>query len=142
MCIRRNHLLLRRVPCVASKPCGRRCSQLWRPPRATSCGRPLPVGASHLAPTHKHTDVDSAQALQALQGLSRGEPVEDAPLARLLRRLFQRRGRKGRKRFRPFASFASFLGAQRLGSTYVKLGQFIAPTASAGRRCRCRKTSR
>ena len=87
--------------------------------------------------THTQTDVDSAQALQALQGLSRGEPVEDAPLARLLRRLFQRRGRKGRKCFRPFASF---LGAQRLGSTYVKLGQFIAPAASAGRRCRCRKT--
>jgi len=55
------------------------------------------------------TAVEAAQseelreALQALQGLSRGEPVEDAPLARLLRRLFQR-----------------------LGSTYVKLGQFIA----------------
>ncbi|CAE7462796.1 pld [Symbiodinium necroappetens] len=69
------------------------------------------------------TAVEAAQsdelreALQALQGLSRGEPVEDAPLARLLRRLFQR-----------------------LGSTYVKLGQFIAPAASAGRRCRCRKT--
>ncbi|CAE7200795.1 unnamed protein product [Symbiodinium natans] len=55
------------------------------------------------------TAVEAAQqnelqeALLALQGLARGERVEDAPLARLLRRLFQR-----------------------LGSTYVKLGQFIA----------------
>jgi len=38
-----------------------------------------------------------------MQGLARGDQVDDAPLARLLRKLFQR-----------------------LGSTYVKLGQFIA----------------
>eukprot|EP00933_Yihiella_yeosuensis_P042257 TRINITY_DN36801_c0_g1_i1.p1 TRINITY_DN36801_c0_g1~~TRINITY_DN36801_c0_g1_i1.p1 ORF type:complete len:563 (+),score=100.14 TRINITY_DN36801_c0_g1_i1:112-1800(+) len=41
--------------------------------------------------------------LRVLQGLARGEKVDDAPLARVLRKLFQR-----------------------LGSTYVKLGQFIA----------------
>ncbi|CAE8619323.1 unnamed protein product, partial [Polarella glacialis] len=56
------------------------------------------------------TAVDAVQGgeaqdvLQALQGMARGdEVVDDAPLARLLRKLFQR-----------------------LGSTYVKLGQFIA----------------
>jgi len=43
------------------------------------------------------------EAVQTIQRLANGERVDDAPLARLLRKLFQK-----------------------LGSTYVKLGQFIA----------------
>ncbi|CAJ1429895.1 unnamed protein product [Effrenium voratum] len=48
-------------------------------------------------------DGELQEALQTIQSLARGQSVDDAPLARLLRRLFQK-----------------------LGSTYVKLGQFIA----------------
>jgi len=48
-------------------------------------------------------DGDAREVLRTLQGFARGEQLDDEVLARLLRKLFQR-----------------------LGSTYVKLGQFIA----------------
>lgn len=77
------------------------------------------------------------EAVQTIQRLANGERVDDAPLARLLRKLFQKpwawllakRGcvKEAARHKSCFVFVLPFFWERlRLGSTYVKLGQFIA----------------